>query len=76
MSPALRPISYQQFEKFLEYVGCHFVHQRGSHRKWKRGDLKRPVIFPADELPVFIVQNNLRLLGMSAQQFLAILREL
>jgi len=76
MSPALRPLPYQDFEKFLKYVGCHFVHQRGSHRKWTRGDLKRPLIFPADELPVFIIQNNLRVLDMSVQQFLAIFKEL
>ena len=76
MSPAVRPISYQQFEKFLKYIGCQFVHQRGSHRKWHRTDLIRPIIFPADVLPVFIIQNNLRVLGLSAQQYLAILEEL
>ncbi len=76
MASAIRPLSYQQFEKFLTYVGCQFVHQRGSHRKWRRADLKRPIIFPADELPVFIIQNNLRLLGISHQQYLAILEKL
>ena len=75
MSPAIRPIPYQEFEKFLRYVGCEFVHQRGSHRKWRRSDLRRPIIFPANELPVFIIQNNLRVLGLSAQQYLAILEE-
>ena len=76
MAPAITPISYQRFERFLKSVGCEFVHQRGSHRKWTRSDLKRAVIVPAEkELPPFVVMNNLRVLGISREQYEEILRD-
>ena len=35
---------------------------------------KRPVIFPEDkEIPVFIIRNNLRTLGINHNEYLSIL---
>jgi len=46
------------------------VRQKGSHRIYKKMGLKRPLVIPADkELPVFIIRNNLRLLGISAEEY-------
>jgi len=42
-----------------------------------REDLKRPVIFPEDrEIPVFIIRNNLRTLGISHNEYLNILEKM
>ena len=74
---ALKPISWKRFDKFVRYAGCHLERKRGDHRVYQRSDLKRPVIFPEDEeIPVFIIRNNLRTLGMSHNEYLAILEKL
>lgn len=77
MASAIRPVSYQRFERFLKAVGCQFVHQRGGHRKWNRTDLNRPIIIPAErELPVFIILNALRVLKISHDEYLKIVEDL
>jgi len=73
----LTPISWKKFEKFVLFVGCHFERKRGDHRVYWREGLKRPVVFPEDrELPVFIIRNNLRILGISVEEYLEILKKL
>lgn len=68
-----RPVSWKKFEKFLFKIGCEFKREKGDHRiYWKKG-LKRPVVIPRDgELPVFVIHNNLRILGISKDEFLKI----
>jgi predicted RNA binding protein YcfA (HicA-like mRNA interferase family) len=73
----LTPVHWKKFEKFVLYVGCHFERQKGDHRIYWRSDLKRPVVFPADkEVPVFIIRNNLRTLGISVREYLEIMEKL
>ncbi|MFQ5646904.1 MAG: type II toxin-antitoxin system HicA family toxin [bacterium] len=72
--PRIFPVSYQDFERFLLYAGCRFDRQKGSHRIYKRSDLSRPIVVPAREVPVFIIKNNLKLLGISPAQYLEILK--
>lgn len=75
--PRLTPIPRRRFEKFLEYVGCGYKRQKGDHLIWDRSDLKRPVVFPKDrEIPVFIIRNNLRTLGLSPEEYLEILKKI
>jgi len=71
------PIHYKKFDKFLKYAGCKFVRQKGDHRIYRRADLKRPIVVPADkDIPIFIIRNNLRLLGISTEEYLKILEEM
>lgn len=75
--PRLTPISWRKFEKFLFFVGCNFRREEGDHRIYWRANLKRPVVIPKDnELPVFIIRNNLRVLGISHEEYLEILKRL
>lgn len=74
---SIKPVPWRKFEKFVFYVGCHFERKKGDHRVYQREDLKRPVIFPEDEeIPVFIIRNNLRTVGISHNEYLAILKKL
>ena len=74
---ALRPIPFAKFEKFLKAVGCRFVRERGDHRVWDREGLIRPVIVRAKkDLPIMEIKSNLRTLGMSTEEYLAILEKL
>jgi len=73
----LTPIHWRKFEKFLLFVGCHFGREKGDHRIYWRADLKRPVVIPRDkELPVFVIRNNLRILSISPQKYLEILKRI
>lgn len=73
----LRPIHYKEFEKFLLFIGCHFVRQRGDHKVYSRSDLIRPVIVRTKKnLPVIEIKSNLRTLGISNEEYLEILRKL
>jgi predicted RNA binding protein YcfA (HicA-like mRNA interferase family) len=71
----ITPIDHKRLEKVALAVGCHFVRQKGDHRVYWRSDLKRPVIIPTYKaVPVFIIKNNLRLLGISPEEYLRILQ--
>jgi len=73
----LTPISWKDFEKFILFLGCKFKHQKGSHRVYTRSGLKRPLVVPAyDEIPMFVIRNNLRILGMTTEEYLEILKRL
>jgi predicted RNA binding protein YcfA (HicA-like mRNA interferase family) len=69
----LTPVDYRRFDKFLRYVGCEFVRQKGDHRIYRKANLKRPIVIPAiKDIPVFIILNNLRVLGISKEEYLSI----
>ena len=73
----LTPISWRKFEKFLLFVGCHFEREKGDHRIYWREGLKRPVVIPRErELPVFVIRNNLRILGIASDEYLEILKRI
>lgn len=75
--PELSPIKWKKFEKFLLYIGCVFKRQKGDHRIYWRKDLKRPIVLPMyDNLPKFIILNNLRTLGITVKEYLEILRKI
>ena len=71
------PIHWRKFEKFLLFVGCHFEREKGDHRIYWRTGLGRPVVIPRDgELPVFIIRNNLRILNISPEEYIEILKQI
>jgi predicted RNA binding protein YcfA (HicA-like mRNA interferase family) len=71
----LAPVSPREFEKFLKFIGCTFIRQKGSHRVFTRSGLIRPIIVPchSGDLPTFVVRNNLRLLNISIEDYQDIL---
>lgn len=72
--PRIQSIHWKEFEKFLLAVGCKLKREKGDHCVyWKKG-LSRPVVIPRDtSLPAFIILNNLRVLGISREQYLEII---
>jgi predicted RNA binding protein YcfA (HicA-like mRNA interferase family) len=73
----LKPIHWKKFEKFLIFVGCHFEREKGDHRiYWKEG-LNRPIVIPrSEDLPIFIIRNNLRILNIDNEKYLEILEKI
>lgn len=75
--PRLTTIKRRKFEKFLIFVGCKLKRQKGDHLIYDREGLQRPVVITADsEVPVFIIRNNLRVLKISPQEYLEIIKRL
>lgn len=73
----LRNISISQLESFLELCQCKFIKNRKGHIQYTRSDLTRPLLFQnhINPVPEFIVQNLLRGLGYSKQDFFEILNQ-
>jgi predicted RNA binding protein YcfA (HicA-like mRNA interferase family) len=70
-------VSWQRFERFLLAIGCEFKGQEGSHRKYKKSGLPRPIIIPCrKELADFVMVRNLRTLGITREQFVEIIKDL
>ena len=75
--PQLTPIKWKKFEKFLLFIGCVYKRQKGDHRVYWRDGLKRPIVLPMyNELPKFIILNNLKTLGITVREYLEILERL
>lgn len=75
--PRLTPLPWKRFEKFLLFVGCEFIREKGDHRIYSRPDLKRPLVVPRySALPLFIIRNNLRILGIDPEEYLKNLEKL
>ncbi|MCD4780047.1 MAG: type II toxin-antitoxin system HicA family toxin [Candidatus Omnitrophica bacterium] len=73
--PRLTPIHYGKFCKFLDYVGCSFKHQTGSHLIYTRTDLRRPIVVPKKkQLSMTVIQSNLRTLVISKEKYLEIIK--
>lgn len=67
-------VDWKIFEKFLLSRGCVFKRMKGDHLVYMKAGLKRPLIVPQyDPLPPFIILNNLRVLGVTKEEFLIFL---
>jgi len=70
-------IHWKKFEKFLFKVGCEFKREKGDHRVYRKVGLKRSLVVPRDtRLPPFVIHNNLRILGVSRDEFLKIISKI
>lgn len=68
--PKLTPVQWERFERFLLPVGYVLERREASHRVyWKEG-LSRPVVLQAKgPVPVFIIHNDLRTLGIDRDTY-------
>ncbi len=74
--PKLHPVPWKVFERFLLNVGCSLKRVEASHRVYWKGGLHRPIIQAKGSVPVFIILNNLRTLGINRETYLSILETL
>ena len=57
--------------------GFRFARQKGSHRSYtKPGFLRTIVILTCDEVPVSIIRNNSKTIGISREEYFRLLEEL
>jgi predicted RNA binding protein YcfA (HicA-like mRNA interferase family) len=66
----IRPTEYRVQVKIFEMAGCVYVRTKGDHLIYHYPGAMRPVIIPKyREVPVFIIQNNMRIIGMSREMY-------
>jgi predicted RNA binding protein YcfA (HicA-like mRNA interferase family) len=77
MSSGIKPTDYQTQVKIFEAVGCSYVRTQGDHLVYHFPDARRPVVIPKyKEIPVFIIRNNMKVIGLAPEKYLAILNSL
>jgi predicted RNA binding protein YcfA (HicA-like mRNA interferase family) len=70
----IRPIPAARLRKVFEKAGFRCVRTEGDHFVYVKSGVARPVVIPDwDEVPVFIIKNNLRTAGISREDYFALL---
>ena len=73
----LSPTDWRTQVKIFEKFGCLYVRQKGSHLIYHYPGAKRVVVIPRyDKIPVTVVKNNMRTVGMSREQYFRLLAEI
>jgi predicted RNA binding protein YcfA (HicA-like mRNA interferase family) len=75
--PRIAPISYTKLCKVFEKEGFKFLRQKGDHLVYVKEGMSRPVVIPRHEnIPVFIIKNNLRDGRISRERYLELLEKI
>ena len=57
-------------------AGCEYVRTQGDHLIYHYPGAIRPVVIPKyREVPVFIIRNNMKIIGMSRKTYLELLQK-
>ena len=73
---AIRPTTYQIQVKIFEAAGCKYVRTEGDHLVYHYPGALRPVIIPKyKEVPVFIIRNNMKVVGMTRELYQGLLEK-
>jgi hypothetical protein len=74
MTSAIKPTSYQVQVKIFEAAGRKYVRTQGDHLVYHLPGAIRPVVIPEyKEVPVFIIRNNMKVVGMSRERYLTLI---
>jgi predicted RNA binding protein YcfA (HicA-like mRNA interferase family) len=72
--PRITPVSWKRLEKIFLTKGYAFSRQEGSHRSYVKKGTARPIVIPTyDEVPVFIIRNNLKTAGIARDEYFRLL---
>jgi predicted RNA binding protein YcfA (HicA-like mRNA interferase family) len=73
----IRPTNWQIQVKIFEKYGCVFIRQKGDHLIFHHENAKRAVVIPKyDEIPVTIIRNNMKTVGMTREEYFSILNSI
>ncbi len=75
---SLANIKRSELRAVLTLLGLTYDGTNGGHEKWSKPGMLRPVIFQThkEPIPEFIVKNILRNIGITKQEFIALLEQL
>ena len=73
----LTPIHWKRLLRVFELAGCILVGTTGDHLELKKvGALRRIVIPKYKDVPVFIIENNLKTAGISRAKYFELLKQI
>ncbi|MBQ4376512.1 MAG: type II toxin-antitoxin system HicA family toxin [Bacteroidales bacterium] len=74
----LSNITLKEFRSILTALGLHKMRTKGGHEAWVREGLKRTVIIQTHVDPVseLVVRKTINDLGISREEFIALLEKL
>ncbi|MCX6701401.1 MAG: type II toxin-antitoxin system HicA family toxin [Methanomicrobiales archaeon] len=65
------PTDWRTQVRIFEGFGCSFARQKGDHLIFHHPNAKRAVVIPRyDEIPVTVILNNMKTVGMSREEYL------
>lgn len=71
------PISYKKLIKIFELEGFSHRSTRGDHLIYSKLGISRPIVVPKyEEIPVFVIKNNLKSAGISRERYFLLLNKL
>ena len=71
------PTDWKTQVKIFELYGCRFKRKKGSHHVLIFAGAKRAVVIPEyDEIDVDIIKNNMRTVGMTREEYFALLEKI
>ncbi|MEK7730291.1 MAG: type II toxin-antitoxin system HicA family toxin [Planctomycetota bacterium] len=74
--PRLTPIPSRKLRRVFELAGFTCVRSEGGHFVYSKPGILRPVVIPDyDEVPVFVIRNNLRTAGLSREEYFRLLEQ-
>ena len=75
MIRAIKPTDYNTQVRIFESAGCLYVRTKGDHLIYHYPGALRPIVIPKyREVPVFIIRNNMKTIGMTVDEYLKILQ--
>lgn len=70
----ITPIHYKKLVKVFEYLNFHLDRQEGDHLVYIKNGIKRPVVIPMyNDIPIFIIKNDIKSAGISRSEYVRIL---
>lgn len=74
--PRIIPLPASRLRKVFEKAGFKCVRIEGDHFVYVKPGISRPIVIPDwNEVPVFIIKNNLRTAGINREEYFALLNE-
>ncbi|MBI3353368.1 MAG: type II toxin-antitoxin system HicA family toxin [Nitrospirae bacterium] len=74
--PRIIPLPASRLRKVFEKAGFKCVRIEGDHFVYVKPGILRPIVIPDwNEVPVFIIKNNLRTAGITREEYFALLNE-
>ena len=71
----IKPTNWQTQVKIFEKYGCILVRQKGDHLIFHHENARRAVVIPKyDEIPVTVIRNNMKTIGMTREEYFYLLR--
>ena len=70
----IKPTKYQVQVKIFGAAGCKYARTQGDHLVYHYpGAIGPVVIHKYKEVPVFIIKNNMKIIGMSPERYFQLL---